>query len=991
MSGVVEERPHSLRSVPSNSSIASATSLSRRPRTRARSKTLTGNSSPRPDNIIISNNGNRWTCFKSPWWRKVGRNLPNAVSPQLLESEPIRVTKAAKQASQLPAISTFAPSAFSRVPLSQFDSDGVNVRDSMITQNSEVTQQTHASSSVYPPSTVSASTPSPRSPVDYGVQDQVPIVDEHHTFDEDDVSYRLRLLVNNNYFLPPAHSKPLPPVTPTQPKKPPTPTSGFLDIFRLGKSKSKPSTPTSEAGPPFNGLAPILRTTSDSTAVSGFPTQIQPPLPRASNPARAADRSGRVVVVREKMVDLATAAKQAELEMKKGRALRHEPVVDDVIDPTDAVDLPPPSEYPFTVQASALHGLGVSESVGAAALANHLPPRSPAVSCLDPDDDWRKALLKAAVGHSFDNLAAAAEAAKISKKIISSPIQLESNYASSSRSQGPTRPRGMSSPVSSSFSPIPVRTETPSAPLTPLMPPPRRQFINPVYSLSQTDLTETAAMPPSSPVAGPSVTRKRTSSPTLSDKYDTQAGKSNYALAMTPPPFRPGVRDSSESSFMHRRSSDRNTNRSRRGGSRAASSVASRSATPDSLSVYSAVTEDGPRASNESSRTASSMSADTTALSPTTSARNPSEAHIEEAYSPPEPTRSSQDSHNIDRAPSPPPPRASSSLSLEPLSPPPRMPRRRPPTAPADPTSESSKSIGSGSGSGSARAEIFEISAPEPTTPPFPSLMQRRHLDQNLRNLHIPTSIVPPEIHSAPPPSSPTSFFDMIQTQPNAMDFLEESSEESSDSGGDGESESDDDDRGTAEGRGGMSIAHSTHSSHSVYSTRSRVSNSSRTSFMRLGNHSTPYVSHSSLNNLREESPPPPPLPFGATDRKQPIGNIPQSTPFFTKKMRDEQGMLESTLDLHQYTHAQGSNLRDASSSPSVGGSRRPASSEASRRKSQESQRREQESAKLDGMLKLHMEAEKDRIKQIASSMKKAQTKTGGGPSASSSKTRGVR
>lgn len=49
----VEERSHSLRSVSSNSSISSGTSLSRRPRTRTRSKTLTGKSSPR--GIVFSN------------------------------------------------------------------------------------------------------------------------------------------------------------------------------------------------------------------------------------------------------------------------------------------------------------------------------------------------------------------------------------------------------------------------------------------------------------------------------------------------------------------------------------------------------------------------------------------------------------------------------------------------------------------------------------------------------------------------------------------------------------------------------------------------------------------------------------------------------------------------------------------------------------------------------------------------------------------------
>lgn len=49
--GQSSQRPGSIRSVASNSSIASGVSLTRRARTRARSKTLTGGSSPRPDGL----------------------------------------------------------------------------------------------------------------------------------------------------------------------------------------------------------------------------------------------------------------------------------------------------------------------------------------------------------------------------------------------------------------------------------------------------------------------------------------------------------------------------------------------------------------------------------------------------------------------------------------------------------------------------------------------------------------------------------------------------------------------------------------------------------------------------------------------------------------------------------------------------------------------------------------------------------------------------
>ncbi len=62
--------------------------------------------------------------------------------------------------------------------------------------------------------------------------------------DADDVSYRLRLLMQNNYYLPPAHLKPFDysPVS-ESPKKPakssPSP-STFLDIFKVGKLRSNP-------------------------------------------------------------------------------------------------------------------------------------------------------------------------------------------------------------------------------------------------------------------------------------------------------------------------------------------------------------------------------------------------------------------------------------------------------------------------------------------------------------------------------------------------------------------------------------------------------------------------------------------------------------------------------------------------------------------------------------------------------------------------------
>lgn len=237
-------------------------------------------------------------------------------------------------------------------------------------------------------------------------------------FDIDDVQYRLKLLVKNSYFLPPAHSKP----TPVSLAPPPaanankaTPT-GFLGLFGLGKSKSKPATPVT-ASPPVEA-GPILRTTSDNTTASGR----VPVRPHQSHPFSAPharnNPASRVVVLREKMEDLEEAAKQAEKDIKskvdsrKANAQTATQRQDDyyidptsMIDPTDAVDLPPPSEsYPFAVQASMAHGLGIKDSLGAAVLADRLPP-SPGMwsTSSGPEDGWRKALLHEAVSHSLHN------------------------------------------------------------------------------------------------------------------------------------------------------------------------------------------------------------------------------------------------------------------------------------------------------------------------------------------------------------------------------------------------------------------------------------------------------------------------------------------------------------------------------------------------------------------------------------------------------------
>lgn len=276
------------------------------------------------------------------------------------------------------------------------------IRDSMIS----------SSSSLYPASTSTESYPessllSPKEK-DGEASSFTPRIVTSSDFDVDDVSYRLRLLVNNNYFLPPAHNKPSPlalsPPTPGQDQKAGKPAApGFFDFFRMGKSKSKPTTPICQSPPALDKPPPLLRTTSDSTTAGGYVqrpqagTQPQAPAVPSFSPAAS---QNRVVVLRERMDDLMAAAKQAERDIKsrgdgrKAQSLTSpKATFDDVIDPTDAVDLPPSS--------TAFPLLGPGEAVGADLLANQLPPSPGMWSMSSEEVSWRKAILQEAVSLSL--------------------------------------------------------------------------------------------------------------------------------------------------------------------------------------------------------------------------------------------------------------------------------------------------------------------------------------------------------------------------------------------------------------------------------------------------------------------------------------------------------------------------------------------------------------------------------------------------------------
>ncbi|KAF8071721.1 hypothetical protein FPV67DRAFT_1622263 [Lyophyllum atratum] len=1027
------QRAPSIRSVASNSSISSGVSLTRRARTRARSRTLTGASSPRlPDTSLPKSPTSELAYLGTTSVQEPAISFPTspieslgapprpARSPrrstyevnqgQVGESSPLlvqdgdhtrtsrgaeeskmheSVIKLSSQTSGMQMLPTASqpqppPSAFSRDPnLTGVHPSTVNIRDSVSTQLSGL------SSSIYPPSTSTStasgpdSPPSPRSMVEqedsYDVSSYDPEVGETQEYDGDDVSYRLRLLVNNSYFLPPAHSKPSPADfaalesnTQRKPAKPPTPT--FFDLFR-GKPKSKPSTPTGPS-PGFDPAGPTLRTAADSITTA-HALQPRPrsssQIPRGPPPGT---RVGRVVVVREKMHDIAVAAKQAEQDMKARGARRDQDpqggqtTFHGVIDPTDAVDLPPPSaNYPFAVQASALHGLGVQDSVGAALLADRLPPpQSPGVaSSFDPDDHWRKALLHQAVHHSLDStspdnsfsmmigtstplaspqigpsrapsrVASAVARPLLEQRIINprfsdvSPPTMQRKKSSQSMaststiSKGPMSRKPPSLDISRS-NVSPLRSDTPTGPLTPLTPAPRKHIINPLYSVSQTELSRLESGGQSSRADGPSGAsiRKTVSSPRLSDFYDYDARD----MILTPPPLPTPTLPTT--SFLDLQDSRSCTSSQSyytdeemlddHGIHRTSIALSAMNGRP-SLSEYSQPSPTTP-----------------TFHDAPTDMRDPSLNRL---------WRPSVDSEAPTARESPvprysamsPPPRISSSLAHIALSPPPRtssfnyqlvQARPTPSTYVSEPDHSSDPST---SFTGDT---TLIINAPEPMSPSFPISQRRGNPPGRELSLNIPPTDIPVAIHSAPGPLSPTSFFDSIQSQPNAMDDLESSSDES-----------DDDD---ATRLNPPSPVRSDPRSRSMSITPA----SPRPAFMRLGNHSTPYVSQAERHRS----------PLGMKS-KQAIGNIPIRAPFFTErsgKSDQGHGLPVSSFEFYKYTQQTQQNP-GATGEPSNPVNKRRSTVgpvAAWRTGAQESAK------KLDGMLLQHMETEKDTIKRIA-------------------------
>jgi hypothetical protein len=850
---------------------------------------------------------------------------------------------------------------------------------------------------------------------------------------------------------------------------------GFFDIFRIGKAKSKPTTPVT-AEPPR------LRATSESHTQVNLLAYTDSTPGASATPQKPAEIPARVMVLREKMGDLMIEAKQAEHESKiraeriaelQERNLDQTEKFDGIIDPTDAVDLPPPSaKYPFAIQASALQGLGVDDSIGAAFLADRLPPpRSPGLwTVTEEDEKWRKLLLTQAVGHSLSNtpdswasrtpvkrptrthsIPATTPRSPLSptpqsssptpqpQALFSEPILLPDalrnrlQHSPSLSHLAPSKPQmlhlgsapdinnalRLSPTLGSPYDP-PVRAETPVAPTFPLSPAPRtmtgpgspaiKHLVNPIYSLSQTDLGDDGdsgtSGSPSSPSGNdqpgnPPVQeilseqrgaeemrtvqsilaqaaqtaqstrsmkstrsvrslRQSTETERAADVQGDRVGDVGRRTLMSPPPSA-----APPATIEHAKNTSRHT--------LGAESEAGTTEEEDTEEWFGLRDDSGSRDSSGPFARTRSMLSYLAPPSPTVSAfydalegerdssSSPATADSDLATSSGPETFMTADTRASVYSP---PPRQSTSIPPQPLPPP---PRRRPGTAP---------SLRRPSTLRQAPITIWE---PEPSSPPLPLMDEQRGTGFSL---DLPFR---PERGDAVAEQGDTSrmsisFFDNVQGDLNELDQSSSSEEES---------ETDSDPEGPVEApvfRNPDTQAISIPGRRSVSSTAARPT---LPMLMRLGNNSTPQLgsstsSGSSFNQMRQDYP-----VFDPTAFRGPVENTP-TTPttkssFFTSltpKKQRQQGV--SFQDYH------GPRARSFEDGRGVGTSishavttfldmeSEKASSVVSHgsREAEDARQSQDESTRiLDGLVLQHLEKERDTIKRITESNRPAKRK----------------
>lgn len=854
-------------------------------------------------------------------------------------------------------------------------------------RESNLTMQSGTTSSVYPlsSSTVSGteSPCSPRSIADSFQDNHISSVDpdelydDYQAFNTDDVSYRLRLLVSNNYFLPPAHSKPSPsafasPITAPSKKTAKSVGPAFLDMFRVGKARSKPTTLTGPVAPELG--PPRLRTTADSTITSSRVASTRAaPVPRGPIAPTLVAQSSRVAVVREKVDNLALAAEQAEQELKmrvdaKQNGAEH---FDDYVDPTDAVDLPPPSENsPFAFQASALRGLGVENSLGAAVLAERLPPGSPGVWSLDPDEEaWRKALLHEAVGHSLNNTPAhsfhtsshvatpssgsmepsftrssptpapRASTPGVKRNLGQRIVEIleEQHEAIVSQSLSPQDAVPLSpsqlhgrdtSPVSHS-SQLPLRAETP-AELQTVLPHPPRPPAKPLRSSISTESPgDSQRMSQLSTSA--STLRKTSSSPMLHLWHEPAARRSRAVVSMTPPLLSRGRASSVAIPSVPFTPRDSMTSGSHY-------SVQE----PESIDHAAEPEPISTRPSFSSLLSRPSVS-EYSQISPTVSAFN--DGHFGSASShfesiPPDTSSDLEDDIEGLRDPESirhlsPPPRASSSIAIHSLHPPPRFPSSREPSptlvvAQLPSLAPYPSNSSSDPGDSSERLSAYATVAEQSDSPSSYLREHRTDAVDALSTLPLSSLSIPSSIHSAPPPASPLEFFDQIDC--DVMDDWETSDES------DVEVESTE-----FTAAAGRSTPHGSSQGHSSVLHAPRMT-------------STPSVSPAvSRDDLSVNS---------GSQERSPVANVPRP-PIYFKDTMGEQGL--SSYDLYQLSRsaAASSSSRVSSDTQVRGGSVEDKNYVRKEGRTASMQR-------LDGLMLQHIEAERGTLSRIAKTVKDA-------------------
>lgn len=230
--------------------------------------------------------------------------------------------------------------------------------------------------------------------------DRKVVLDRPYYLDPNDVSYRLRLLVKNNYYLPPAHSKPrhvgrvMEPSPPSPAKNTP---SGLRDIFRVGASRAH--SPRRSSMSPLPSPRPALGARRPPSSDMAVLSTLMSPSPQRAVSADIAtenEQKGRVVVIRERLED--HDGMVAGNALGRGTQTSLSVPQTFVFDPTDVVDLP---SYGFEPQASIGNILG-STSLGASALADFAPSGTRAAS--SQDEAWRRALLMEAVDLSMSSI-----------------------------------------------------------------------------------------------------------------------------------------------------------------------------------------------------------------------------------------------------------------------------------------------------------------------------------------------------------------------------------------------------------------------------------------------------------------------------------------------------------------------------------------------------------------------------------------------------------